>query len=268
MCGVGREVGAEVEYVCSKCGRPLTRGEYTGCPNCGSRARRMVSGGLTRTEGRSAPERPPSPLAAAQMLSLPPLAPVAMWRYLACFIGCTVAGIVILVSPLLIPVLPPPVDVLAGPCFMLCILGAISTCLVLLYKGWAAVQDGEARTTPAAAVLRCLIPVYNIYGLFQATVGFAHDFNRLAEHQGLEGVRARVRLYWTWYVCLWLTLIPVVAAVLLDVAFAYFWGPVSPVPLLRALCVSALAGLILLVLTACVISDMCEAINAIADASG
>ena len=227
----------------------------------------MVSGGLTPAEDRSAPERPPSPLAAAQMLSVPPVAPVAWWRFLAGLAGWVFAAMAIVLVTWLAPVVPPPLRLLANLRLMLCFMGGVGTCLVLLYKAWAAIQDGKARMTPAAAVLRCLIPVYNVYGLFQAIVGFAYDFNRLAEREGLEGVRARVWLYWTWCLSLWLTLLPLATAVLLSEASAAFGTAISSsvvAPLI--VCVNGVAALILPLATALLIVDMCNAINAIADA--
>jgi hypothetical protein len=211
--------------------------------------------------------RPPPPLAAGQILSLPPVAPVAKWTYLACLASWVLAGITILGGTWLAPVVPPPLDVLSGPCVLLCILGAVATCFVLLYKAWGAIQDGRARMTPAAAVLRSLIPIYNFDGLFHATVGFACDFNSLAERHRLEGVRARVWLYWTWYVCLWLTLLPVATLMLLVSAFPALQDLFSLVIGLPAMFVNAVAGLILPIVTVLMIVDMCNAINAVADAS-
>jgi hypothetical protein len=219
-----------------------------------------------RSQDGLALERPPPPLAAGQMLSLPPVTHVPTWAYLACFIGCVVASALMLVVAPYRLVPTPLLQALVRLCPVLCILGAIIAWFVLLHKAWAAIQDGEARTTPAAAVLGCIIPVYNIYGLFQATVGFAQDFNRLAQRERIEGGRARVTLYGVWCACLLLAPVPVVAEALLQGILRVYLGS-GAIPLWSlALSVSAAMGLIVPVTTPLVIVDMCNAINAIADA--
>src|SRR5688572_3268734 len=44
----------------------------------------------------------------------------------------------------------------------------IAAICVLLYKSWAAIRDGEARTSPAAAVGLSFVPFFNLYWIFQA----------------------------------------------------------------------------------------------------
>lgn len=120
-----------------------------------------------------------------------------------------------------------------------CPAGAAASLLVLLYKAWAAIQDDHVRMTPQTAVLRCFIPFYNLYWLFQAVAGFARDYNSFAKRHRIGPVRARVALYQFWCECVPLTLIPYAGL---------------------------LAVLALLVMTPMVMADMCDAINAIADA--
>jgi len=120
-----------------------------------------------------------------------------------------------------------------------CGLLAVATWLMLLYKAWAAIDDGHGRTTPRAAIGLLFIPLYNMYRLYQVTVGFAHDYNRFAERHGIQTVRMEVELGQGWYVCVLVTLIPFV---------------------------NFLAAPCLWVLTLAMMADMSEAINAIADA--
>jgi hypothetical protein len=49
--------------------------------------------------------------------------------------------------------------------------------MVLWYKAWSAIQDGNARTTPAKAIGFLFIPIYGFYWVFQAYLGFAKDYN-------------------------------------------------------------------------------------------
>ena len=55
---------------------------------------------------------------------------------------------------------------------------------LILYRGWSAVQDGSAQTTPGKAVGFCFIPFFNLYWNFVAHVGLMKEFNRLAEARG------------------------------------------------------------------------------------
>ncbi|MBN2494175.1 MAG: hypothetical protein JXR96_06270 [Deltaproteobacteria bacterium] len=61
--------------------------------------------------------------------------------------------------------------------------------LVLIYKMWQSIQGPQARTTPGRAVGFCFIPFYNFYWIFQATYGFARDYNALAETREPEVLR-------------------------------------------------------------------------------
>src|SRR5262249_39559951 len=49
-------------------------------------------------------------------------------------------------------------------------------------KLWAAIQDGNARTTPGMAVGLSFIPFWNLYWMFQVYYGWALDFNRYAAY--------------------------------------------------------------------------------------
>jgi len=59
--------------------------------------------------------------------------------------------------------------------------------LLLIYRMWAAVQDGSARVTPASAVGRLFIPFYNLYWMFVALPGYADDYNRYIGRHNLGG---------------------------------------------------------------------------------
>jgi hypothetical protein len=230
-----------VDYVCSKCGHRLTPDEYAGCPECGYRGRRIAGkevvqiGGYTPEEVR----QPPPPLLAAQ--PPPRVAPVAKWPYLVCYITGCVLAVPSAVLNLDDRLLGTPFALLLLLLAVLCVAGAGASCLVLLHKAWSAIQDGEARMTPRKAVLCCLIPVYNVYWVFQAVLGFAHDFNTFAERHHIEGTRANVQLYEIWCFCVPFSLVP---------------------------CGGVVPGMIVLVLTPMIMAGMCNAINAVADASG
>ncbi len=58
--------------------------------------------------------------------------------------------------------------------------------MVLIYKLWAAIQEGPARTTPGKAVGFLFIPIFNIYWMFQAYWGWTVDYNKLVAERQLE----------------------------------------------------------------------------------
>jgi hypothetical protein len=116
-------------------------------------------------------------------------------------------------------------------------LYSIVAYLRLLYKAWAAIQDGQARTTPGKAVGLCFIPFFNLYWIFQAFYGFAVDFNRYAERHSLS-IRLPEGLFLAYPILL--------------------LG--SSLPLLNIL-----ATLPMFVVLVIVILKFCDAINAVAD---
>ena len=55
---------------------------------------------------------------------------------------------------------------------------------LILHRGWSAVQDGQAETSPGKAVGLCFIPFFGLYWNFVAHYGLMRQFNRLAEARG------------------------------------------------------------------------------------
>ena len=104
----------------------------------------------------------------------------------------------------LIPAIPLPL-----------ILAIIFMC-VLIYKAWAAIQDGHARTTPGAAVGFMFIPLFNIYWMFIAIGSWGKSYNAFAERQGIHH-RAPAGLFMVHCVC---SLIPFVSAITLFTGIA------------------------------------------------
>jgi hypothetical protein len=69
--------------------------------------------------------------------------------------------------------------VLGGALF---ILGIIFQ-LIMLYRIWYIIQDGNVRTTPGKAVGFLFIPFFNFYWIFVAYYGLAVDFNRYIQER-------------------------------------------------------------------------------------
>lgn len=65
---------------------------------------------------------------------------------------------------------------LYGFAFLTMLLGAVFM-LMLFYRMWEVIQDGNARTAPGKAVGFLFIPLFNIYWSFQAIWGYAKDYN-------------------------------------------------------------------------------------------
>lgn len=68
---------------------------------------------------------------------------------------------------------------------VLAMLYGVVVMLMLWYKAWAAIQDGQARTTPGKAVGFLFIPLFNLYWIFQAIHGFAKDYNSYVDRHSL-----------------------------------------------------------------------------------
>lgn len=60
---------------------------------------------------------------------------------------------------------------------------------ILIYKIWAPLQDGPARTTPGKAVGFLFIPFFNLYWVFQAYWGWAVDYNKYIVQKQIPGPR-------------------------------------------------------------------------------
>ena len=64
------------------------------------------------------------------------------------------------------------------------LIPALIALYMMIYKMWAAIQDGHARTSPGKAVGFMFIPLFNIYWFVQVFYGWAKDYNSfLVRHQ-------------------------------------------------------------------------------------
>lgn len=62
---------------------------------------------------------------------------------------------------------------------------------IILYRAWHILQPGGARTTPGQAVGFMFIPIFNIYWIFNAYVGWSTDWNRIrSSYPDLKGAPA------------------------------------------------------------------------------
>lgn len=85
--------------------------------------------------------------------------------------------------------------------------------MLILYRGWDLIQDGQARTTPGMAVGLLFVPFFNLYWIFVAWAGLAVDMNRFARRYRLGSQIAPEGLATTVCVCTLLSLIPVLGLI-------------------------------------------------------
>jgi len=76
------------------------------------------------------------------------------------------------------------------------IIGVVFT-LKILYRGWLAIQDEHARTTPEKAIGFLFIPVYNLYWIFVAWAGLAKNFNSFISRYNIPARRLSEGLFTT-----------------------------------------------------------------------
>jgi hypothetical protein len=125
------------------------------------------------------------------------------WFYLGSMIGSLVGGIILLTAALVILTISgiltgyainlshADIGTLATSILLISLGGAAilfgaSIWYMLLYRAWAAIQDGNASTTPGKAVGFIFIPFYDFYWIFRAWYGFALDYNRYIERYTLN----------------------------------------------------------------------------------
>jgi hypothetical protein len=82
---------------------------------------------------------------------------------------------------------------------------------VLLYKAWAAIQDGRAQTTPGTAVGFLFIPLFNLYWVFRAYGGFARDCNEYLTVHGVKAKQLPRGVFVTFAILCVLSIIPVIS---------------------------------------------------------
>ena len=103
--------------------------------------------------------------------------------------------------------------------FGVSLLATVTLFFIIVYKCWALVQDGHARTTPDQAIAFSFIPVVQFWWWFPAFKGLAKDMNRVMANEGIAGqpVSEGVAL---WYVISLLASplgLPIIAVVVLGI---------------------------------------------------
>jgi len=84
---------------------------------------------------------------------------------------------------------------------MLCFWVPVVVFLVLIYKAWQAIQDGQVRTTPGQAAGFMLIPFFNLYWMFPAIWGWAQDYNAYTLRHGIAREEMNEGLFLAFLIC-------------------------------------------------------------------
>ncbi|MGD0015840.1 MAG: hypothetical protein ABSD56_15710 [Bryobacteraceae bacterium] len=113
-------------------------------------------------------------------------------------------------------------------------LFAMVCMFVLVYKMWAAIQDGYARATPEKAFAFLFIPLFNFYWRFQVFWGFAKDFNAYVDRYSLRVRKLPAGLLLAYPIVL-IASYPFILTRYATVGLALPW-------LLLALCTAAITG--------------------------
>jgi hypothetical protein len=122
---------------------------------------------------------------------------------------------------------------------------------VLLYKVWAAIQDGHARTTPSKAVGYSFIPFFQLYWLFQAYWGYAKDYNSYISRHDISTSRLPEALFLAYCI---IPLAYVGVIVLLAITMPLWL-------LARMTLVSAVLAVPMYIITTIIVVKLCDAVN-------
>ena len=71
--------------------------------------------------------------------------------------------------------------------FGITLIATVTLFLIIVYKSWALVQDGHARTTPDQAIAFSFIPGFQFWWWFIAFKSLARDMNRVMVNEHIAG---------------------------------------------------------------------------------
>jgi hypothetical protein len=115
--------------------------------------------------------------------------------------------------------------------------------LILVYRMWAAIQDGHARTTPGKAVGFLFIPLFSWFWAVTVLWGFAQDYNKYLERHSIKASKLPEILFLV-HSLLWFAF-----------PFSLF---IIPQPFRLAIPLNFILGFI-------IVAKICDAVNALAE---
>jgi hypothetical protein len=102
-----------------------------------------------------------------------------------------------------------PILLVLGAALALAVCGG-TLFAILVYRMWAAIQDGHARTTPGRAVGLLFVPFFNVYWAFQVFPGYATDYNAYVKRHGVEARELSAGPFVAYVIACLVTFVPVV----------------------------------------------------------
>jgi uncharacterized membrane protein len=125
---------------------------------------------------------------------------------------------------------------------------SLAVFLILLYKAWQVIQDGNQRMPPLRALGFMFIPFYDLYWMFPAFWGYAKDYNSYLVRYQLTLKKLPANLF--------------LAASILSVS-SFFTSTISLIPglFLSSWIITSLINMAGIAIFALVINELCNAIN-------
>ena len=90
------------------------------------------------------------------------------------------------------------------------VLAGMITPMVLVYRMWSAIQDGETKPSPVAALGLLFVPFFNLYWIWRVYPGFADEYNKYIDRHGLNVEPLSPGPYKALAVCTVLGVLPIV----------------------------------------------------------
>ena len=115
-------------------------------------------------------------------------------------------------------------------------LYSIYIILRLTYAMWSSIQDDQARMTPGNAVKLLFVPIFNIYWMYQVLIGFVDDYNSFISRNEIETPNLKYNFFGAHFVLNLFLLVPGVGG---------------------------FVAIINLVVASIMISEICDAVNAV-----
>lgn len=118
--------------------------------------------------------------------------------------------------------------VIVGIAMIPMLYGAI-VFMTLVYKMWASIQDGHARTSPGKAIGFMFIPFFNFYWAFQAIWGFSKDYNSYIDRHSVSAAKLPEGLFLTYNILTLTGWIPFLGVLLVAANFVIMIMMVSKI---------------------------------------
>ncbi len=148
------------------------------------------------------------------------------------------------------------------------LIGSVVIELMLHYKMWSAIQDGDASVSAGKAVGLLFVPVFNIYWALYAVVGFAEDYNAFIRRHRVQAEKLSIALFLSYAAVLLFSAVAVTMPLICVLPFtaliprAFIIYPVASWFLFFLALTAGISHFIVYIISAI---KTCQAINALPD---